>query len=197
MIKPLDWIHNPPEGAILVDRELRAWAETGIRSTFFPEQINPASVDLRLGWRIRAPRYVWRVPVLKALYFRCHLANPERFPLWGEEIQARGYILRPGGIVLASTVEITEIPLDCAGVLLSKSSPGRRGLQLLHVGWGDPGFFGTWTFELINVAPWPIVLEPNKPIVQLVLVRLTSVPDVGYRDVGHYQGQVGPRAAVG
>jgi len=97
-------------------------------------------------------------------------------------------------------MEITHIPDDMIAILFSKSSTGRRGIEHLHAGYGDPGFGdnargGTdWTWELVNIAPWPNLLEAGKPLMQLVLAQLHSCPERMYKETGRYNEQSGPTA---
>jgi deoxycytidine triphosphate deaminase len=95
-----------------------------------------------------------------------------------------------------------NIPDDTAVLLFSKSSTGRIGLEHLHAGFGDPGWGSTinslgtlgsrWTWELHNVAPWPIVLKAGKPLMQQVAIRMTDSPLRNYAETGRYNGQTGP-----
>ncbi|MEI9479632.1 MAG: dCTP deaminase, partial [Deltaproteobacteria bacterium] len=62
-------------------------------------------------------------------------------------------------------------------------------------GFVDPGFVGTLTLEIINVAPWPITITRGQRIVQIVIDELKSVPTKSYEFTGHYQNQRGPTEA--
>lgn len=75
-------------------------------------------------------------------------------------IPPEGLILQPNVIYLASTVEYTET-LRHVPVIQGKSSLGRLGL-FVHVtaGFGDVGFKGHWTLELIAVQR--IKIYPNE-----------------------------------
>lgn len=76
------------------------------------------------------------------------------------------WFLKPGVIYLASSVEYTESH-EHVPIIWGKSSLGRLGL-FIHVtaGFGDIGFCGRWTLEL--VATQPIVIYPGMKIAQLV-----------------------------
>jgi deoxycytidine triphosphate deaminase len=90
-------------------------------------------------------------------------------------------------------LEFVNIPDDMAAILYSKSSTGRRGVEHLHAGYGDPGWNNSqWTWEIHNVAPWPIKLEAGKPLMQQVMIRMTEAPLRNYAVTGRYNGQVGP-----
>lgn len=180
---------------ILSHQQIKMWAESGGVSPFSSEYVNPASIDLCLGDKIRTPNWYWR-PLL------WRLAHKRNLPHWTETRTFDSYLLKPGEFVLCSSLETTRIPDDMIAVLFSKSSTGRRGIEHLHAGYGDPGFGDNaqggadWTWELLNVAPWPNLLEAGNPLMQLVLARLVSVPDVLYKDVGRYNEQSGPTRAI-
>lgn len=81
------------------------------------------------------------------------------------EIPAAGFLLRPGILYLARTLEYTEahryIP-----ILDGKSSMGRLGAWIhITAGYGDIGFCGGWTLEIVVVHP--IIVYPGMPIGQL------------------------------
>lgn len=104
------------------------------------------------------------------------------------------FILHPGEFVLGSTVERVAIPDDLVARLEGKSSLGRLGL-LIHstAGYIDPGFAGTITLELSNVARLPIAIYPGMPIGQISFLQMTTPVDRPYS--GKYGGQVGPTAS--
>ena len=95
-------------------------------------------------------------------------------------------------LYLLDTVETVSMPNWACGLLSLKSSIGRMGLEHLHAGWFDPGFHGTATLEIKNMAPWTISLKRGQPIVQLALLSMSQEPRLSYRDTGRYNGQVGP-----
>lgn len=179
---------------ILQDSELRKWAEKDGLRPYDSEMVNPASVDLRLGNRLREPMWYWR-PGLWRLFWLLHRRDPIKWPLWGKEQIFEEYVLRPGKFVLCASEEYTKLPEDMVGILMAKSSTGRIGLEHLHAGWGDPGFEGQWTWELVNVAPWPVLLKAGKPVMQLALIRTVGKADKDYSITGRYQRQLGPTPA--
>ena len=180
-------------GSVLHDTALRRWGRGSI-TPYSDEMVNPASYDLRLGSQLRVPMWYWRWPLRRAM-FMLHKANPNKYPLWGQPKQFDTYIMMPGDFILCTSLETTTIPDDAVAQLLSKSSIGRVGLEHLHAGYGDPGFSGQWTWELLNVAPWPIELVVGKRIMQLVLMCLVDVPAATYEKTGRYQNQIGPQPA--
>src|SRR4051794_5005072 len=105
------------------------------------------------------------------------------------------FILHPGEFVLGSTAERVALPDDLVARLEGKSSLGRLGL-LIHstAGYIDPGFDGTITLELSNVARLPISIYPGMPIGQISFLQMTTPVERPYQ--GKYQGQRGPTASA-
>ena len=93
-------------------------------------------------------------------------------------IPAEGLILQPNVIYLASTVEYTET-LRHVPVIQGKSSLGRLGL-FVHVtaGFGDVGFKGHWTLELVCVQR--IKIYPGMKIAQIVYHEISEMPKISY-----------------
>lgn len=135
-------------------------------------QVQPASIDLRLGGTLRK------------LYRKSFMITRD------------GYLLRPGQFILGDTIEYMRIPHYLSGQFAGKSSLGRRGLQThCTTGFVDPGFQGTLTVELSNLSNQPFRLHAGMPIGQLCLYRLTSMVLRPYGTEGlgsHYQHQTGP-----
>ncbi|MFA5843307.1 MAG: dCTP deaminase [Coriobacteriia bacterium] len=154
-----------------------------------PDDIQPSSVDLHLGPRFqvfRNSRYPYIDP------------SREQDGLMDLVTASAGepFVLHPGEFVLGATVERVGLPDDIVARLEGKSSLGRLGL-LIHstAGFVDPGWEGTLTLELSNVANLPIVLTPGMAIGQISFMRLTSAVDRPYGTPGlgsRYQGQSDP-----
>ena len=165
--------------------------------------VNPASVDLTLGATLREPRRYWRNPLTRRVaWFLLKLAGATKHTgsaYWSDPKPFLEYTMWPGQIVLAHSEQYITVPDDCVAVLFSKSTIGRMGLEHLHAGYGDPGFEGQFTFELINTAPWPIKLVPSMRVMQIVFIKTASMPTNTYATTGHYNKQTGatpPRIAL-
>ncbi len=93
-------------------------------------------------------------------------------------IPDEGLVLQPGIVYLASTVEYTET-LKHVPILMGKSSLGRLGL-FVHVtaGFGDVGFKGHWTLELVCVQP--LKIYPGMKIAQITYQDISEMPKVSY-----------------
>ena len=93
-------------------------------------------------------------------------------------ITEEGIVLQPNIVYLASTIEYTQT-LRHVPILMGKSSLGRLGL-FVHVtaGFGDVGFAGHWTLELVCVQP--VKIYAGMKIAQIVYNDITEMPKVSY-----------------
>src|SRR6187455_2778562 len=177
---------------ILSDRDIRAALEAGriVIDPFVPDAVQPSSVDLHLGNRFRVFRNN-RTAVIDPREEQPELT--ELVEIAGEE----PFILHPNEFVLGATFERVGLPEDLVARLEGKSSLGRLGL-LIHstAGYVDPGWEGTLTLELSNVANLPIKLYDGMKIGQISFFRMTTAADTPYGGAGSkYQGQRGPTAS--
>jgi dCTP deaminase len=173
------------------DERLRtACEEQDLVSPFDPACVNPASIDLRLGTSYRRPDRVWNLHPTGWIL-------TDTPPTWAEEqhMAECGILLEAGEFILCCSLEVVRLPIDCCGVLYSKSSTGRRGLEHMHAGYVDPGFCGQLTFEFHNVAPWPIHLVPGSRVMQMCLDQMIAPAVQPYAVTGRYQNQVGATPA--
>jgi dCTP deaminase len=82
------------------------------------------------------------------------------------EIGPEGFVLEPGQLYLASTLEYTETH-EHVPFLEGKSSTGRLGIDIhATAGKGDVGFCGYWTLEISTSKP--VRIYPGMPIGQLI-----------------------------
>jgi dCTP deaminase len=174
---------------ILSDRDIRQHLADGriLIDPFDPACVQPSSVDLHVGnqFRVFANN---RYP-----YIDVRKEQPDLTELVAMAPD-EPFILHPGEFVLGQTVEWVEIPDDLVARLEGKSSLGRLGL-LIHstAGYVDPGWRGTLTLELSNVANLPITLYPGMKIGQISFFRLSTPAETPYGSAGNkYQGQRGP-----
>lgn len=176
---------------ILNDTAIREAAESeSVRiRPYAPNQVQPASYDVRLGRTFRVFEN-HRYAVIDPASDQSDLTR---------EVTPNGddpFILHPGEFVLGATYEQVTLPRNIAARLDGKSSLGRLGL-LTHstAGFIDPGFSGTITLELSNMAGLPIALYPGMLIGQLCFMQMTNEAELPYGRTAlgsHYQGQKGP-----
>lgn len=178
---------------IIPDYKIAAWAGDGGVTPYDPNLVNPASLDLRLGNEIRLPHAIWQTLSVEAQCMLHDLNLLKLIPRWGEPMSFSTYLLKPREFVLCASLEFVNLPDDMAALLYSKSSAGRRGIEHLHAGFGDPGWHSSqWTWELHNVAPWVIPLVAGERLMQQVMIKLTDSPVHTYRETGRYNQQFGP-----
>lgn len=138
------------------------------------DQINPASVNLRLGdtW-LSTERLGIPVNLGDVVFYK--------------RIQATQEVIFPGEFLLATTKEYVAMPRNLSAFVQGRSSIGRIGLTVQNAGFIDPGFHGHITLELVNESPNPIILRAGYPVAQLVFFE-TSEVERPYR--GKYNGQI-------
>lgn len=142
-----------------------------------PVQIQPASVDIRLGDTFSV--------VEDNAEGMIDLSSPISY----KTIRAQSYLLLPGQFVLATTMEYVALPDDLTAFVEGRSSLGRMGLFIQNAGWVDPGFDGEITLELYNANRCAIRLEAGRRIGQLVFAKMDRAAKHPYR--GKYNGQRG------
>ena len=138
-------------------------------------QIQPASVDLRLGDHFLVINHSIEEPL--------NLLEPISY----KSTYSDSFVIPSHGFVLATTKEFIRLPEKLTAFVEGRSSVGRAGLFIQNAGWVDPGFHGKITLELYNANPFPITLEVGIRICQLVLVKTDKSPSKSYS--GKYQSQ--------
>ena len=171
---------------VLSDGQIRERIERDsiIIDPFIGNNVEPASVDLRLGDEFREITGASHKPVVdthdneKAL----------RYSAQTDEIT-----LQPEDFVLATTLERVELPDDIAANVLGRSSLGRLGISIHQTaGWVDPGFKGEVVLELSNHGPVPVRLHSGDRIAQIVFHELEEPVERPYGHSGsQYQNQSG------
>ena len=170
---------------ILSDRTIREMiVEKTLKITpLSEEQIQPASVDIRLGNT-----------------FSIVDDTPSGIITLDSEIKyktitAEKYLILPGQFVLATTMEFFELPDDLTAFVEGRSSLGRMGLFIQNAGWVDPGFKGEITLELFNANRCAIELTAGRRVGQLVFAKMDRTAQDPYN--GKYQGQTGATGSRG
>ncbi|MET3690127.1 dCTP deaminase [Priestia megaterium] len=138
-------------------------------------QIQPASVDLRIG-----------SSYLKIEEHQIGVMSLDQ-EIKYEHLKSDEIIIPPHSFLLATTLEYIKLPNDLTAFVEGRSSIGRMGLFIQNAGWVDPGFEGQITLELYNANRLPIRLIKGWRICQLVFVEMDQSTVNPYR--GKYQGQ--------
>lgn len=141
------------------------------------EQIQPASVDIRLGntFGVVEDSPTGIITMDSEIKYKT--------------IESDTYILLPNQFVLATTMEYFELPDDLTAFVEGRSSLGRMGLFIQNAGWVDPGFKGEITLELYNANRCAIELKAGRRVGQLVFAKMDAAALNPYN--GKYQGQKG------
>lgn len=141
------------------------------------EQIQPASIDIRLGntFGVVEDTPSGIITLEKEIHYKT--------------ITSDTYILLPNQFVLATTMEYIALPDDLTAFVEGRSSLGRMGLFIQNAGWVDPGFKGEITLELYNANRCAIELKSGRRIGQLVFAKMDAAALNPYS--GKYQGQKG------
>jgi dCTP deaminase len=168
---------------VLSDNEIRSaikYGGLGFKPPVEDDQIQPASVDLRLGrgLLVEGDDGVW-----------------DEAPIENGQVE-----ILPGILYLGTTLERVEIPSDLLGILCGRSSFARLGLVIhLTAGLIDPGFKGQITLEIFNVSRRPIKIDIGTRVAQIAFHVLTSgaLHPYGSPALGSsYQDQEGPTVSA-
>lgn len=181
---------------ILSDWKLESMLKSGrliVTPIDFKDQIQPASVDVRLGeeFKLYPPMGVgWVVDPEK---------DNTNLPFSKFVPEGNSLDLMPGQFVLSHTKESVRLPTNVVARVEGKSSLARLGL-VVHAtaGFIDPGFEGHITLEMTNLLPYAIKLRPGMKIAQ---ISFQEMDRMARRPYGHaslnskYQGQQGATAS--
>ena len=159
---------------ILADYELHQLCQGNppLVTPFDPSLINPASLDIRIGTSAVIEQ-----------------ENGEQMPLDLSSYHVgRPYILEPQTWLLVASLEVFHIPLFTAGEVRLKSSRAREGFDLALALWLDPGWQGSHlTMALRNTTRFRrLGIYPGLKIAQVILHRLSNVPQRHYGETGRY-----------
>ncbi|WP_406086817.1 dCTP deaminase domain-containing protein [Streptomyces virginiae] len=144
---------------------------------FTPEQVNPNSYNFRLGKTLR-------------VYQTTPLDARQTNEFEEIEIPEDGYVLEPGRLYLAHTIEVLGSE-HYAPTFAARSSVARLGLFInLSASLGDIGYTGQWTLQLYSMNR--LRVYPGINIGQMMWWRPQG--EILLYD-GKYQGSVGPRSS--
>lgn len=186
---------------ILSDLEIRRAITAGEIEIdpFTPEHLNITSYDLTLGNEVRVySNWVTGTPIEWAHHNGPEGAidgsslRPVADPVNSKEVPVthawkfddRGFLLKPGIGYLMHTRE--RVRTDCYNPILDgKSSIGRLFIQVhATAGYGDPGFNGQYTLEVI--VQHPVRVFPGMRICQIRFHTIAGRLGKLYDQVGHY-----------
>jgi len=176
---------------VLCDRDIRRYLVEGrikVRD-FDITNIDPCSIDLKLGGRFR----IFRHNELSHIDVRKGVSDSAMEII--EKQDHEEFIIHPGELVLAHTKESVRLPDNIVGTIDGRSSLGRLGLTVHSTANSiDPGFEGQITLEISNIAKVPIILTPGMRVCRLSFTLLSGPCEVPYdmRKKSKYRAQEGP-----
>lgn len=139
---------------MLTGNEIKLQVAAGriVIQPFDEKNIGPNSYDVHLADEL-------------AYYTEAILDPRQDNRYWTFKIPPDGFVLFPGRVYLGKTVEYTESPYHIP-MYEGRSSLGRLGVfSHVSAGFGDVGFKGTWTLELVVARP--VRIYPGMRIGQL------------------------------
>lgn len=198
---------------ILSDTEISKAVHAGdiVINPFNSTQLNITSYDLTLGEEVRVYRdFVRGTPLdcttvpdgsdrsahgeqaIQGMLLEPVYGSPPldvrraaRTEAW--QFDHRGFVLKPRIGYLMHTRE-TVWTQKYNPILDGKSSIGRLFIQVhATAGYGDPGFSGQYTLEVI--VQHPVRVYPGMRIAQIRFHQLSGKPSKLYDEVGHYVGE--------
>ncbi|AUW95001.1 MAG: dCTP deaminase [Sulfobacillus thermosulfidooxidans] len=150
-------------------------------------QVKGASIDVRLGTDFILMKRSAAGPIDPMAMRTGVLDYQERARVEvGEKM-----ILHPNQLVLGVTLEFIQVPRDLMAYVIGRSSWGRLGLMVATAVMVSPGYRGSLTLELANLADTPVYLYPGTRVAQLVFHQVDGASSA-YAGAGKYTGPVGP-----
>ena len=156
--------------------------DSGVIEKASCDHVNSASIDLVLGPTIMVEKQEDRV---------INMLDKNADHLETIEMDERGFIVQPGQVLLAHTVEIFHLPNNISGEYKLKSTMARNFFQHLTAGWSDAGWHGSaLTLEFKNVMQHhSIFIKPGMKCGQMIFFQHSEVPaDRSYAARGQYNG---------
>lgn len=170
---------------ILSDNDIREYIKKGIIkvSPLHEDQIGPASIDLTLSgeWAKFKNNYKNKTVDLSQVSFKEAT----------ETFFAESVSLNSGEIILAKTLEKITLPPNIMGKLEGRSRYARMGLSV-HITSAvvQPGSSNHQVLEIMNSAPFAVILKKGMRISQIFFYELkseTSKPYAKYGEIAKNQ----------
>lgn len=167
-----------------------AYGELEIEPVNLQEQLQPASLDIRLGNKFEefeeSDEIISLDTDITSEMLETHVDDNGKV------------IVYPGDFYLANTKESFSFPDNIMGELTGRSSVGRLGITVHQTaGLFDPGFSAPdGVLEIANVSNRPVELEPGMRIAQMKFTRLEGSANNPYNSEDNkYQNQEGAVAS--
>lgn len=167
---------------LLADFEIESYAHSlGLIKPYIPDHLNPASIDVTVGDAIYIENMESTDP--KDMENRMVMVDismhSEDNPYWVD----------PGEFILAVLNERVNLPAWLSAQFVLKSSRARAGWDQMAAGFGDAGYGGNMTLELLNnLRRHQLPVFPGLKIGQLKFFRHPQVREPYGGSKSHYQG---------
>ena len=176
-------------GKLLIDREIKAYAEKHGMIEPFSDHLNSTGV---ISWGLSSMGYDIRVTEEFKVFTDVWntLVDPKKFdPKSFVDIKAKECIIPPNSFALARTVEYFRIPRNVVTVCVGKSTYARCGI-IVNVTPFEPEWEGYAVLEISNTTPLPAKIYANEGIAQVLFFASEEACEVSYGDrKGKYQKQ--------
>ena len=158
--------------SILVDSEIKAAMKSKEIeiANFSPDELQPASYDMRLGDRAIVSKAV------SLSQFKESASETEEL-----DVKAKGRLVIPAGaFVLFTTLEKISLSSRYAGHIGMRSYYSRKGLNVLSGLQIDPGFSGGLVLGAVNLSPRSIEIPYAEPICTVEILKLNTEASAAY-----------------
>lgn len=135
---------------------------------------------------------IWKRPIATNKAFVVGESSAEDY---FETVESESFTLGAGEFVLATTKEYFRMPTGIMGSLFCKSTLARLGINLPPT-IIEPGWQGNLVVEIYNMSAFPITLNANHGIGQVVFFALDGKPDKAYDTERKYYAQTGVQLAL-
>lgn len=88
------------------------------------------------------------------------------------------YVLKPGGMVLAFSNEVFNLPSNILGMTTVKNSLSNNGVMAVNIGLVDPNYIGPISCILINFGITDEIITKKDSFLRMTFHRLTNVEKV-------------------
>jgi len=179
---------------LLSDRDILEELRNGniIIEPFDPARLQPNGYDISVG-----PVYYCLRKDIDVLFpfnrellersFEKRVAEVRTIEAGGKKFRGRFIEIPPFGFVLASTMERIGTKNGVVASIRTRSSLARCGICIVRgAGWGDVGFDGKWTIEIVSAIDKTFYLPVGMRVGQMVFFKTRSPPQKPYE--GYYSG---------
>ncbi len=107
-------------------------------------------------------------------------------------------VIRPGEIIITTTLEIVQLSEEFAGIITGRSSIARMGIMVQCCQeFINPGHGQTIPLQLINLSPCTVELDLKNTICQLILFKLRTPASGKYKDdkKSKYSDEINPQGS--